>query len=162
MCMYTDDKKDHQAQPCLKNVFIVEGPACWSLYTSCQQTQAKKYMYSKIPVLFMSSNLDILIIRLFRRVVPRMEVWIFTRKRLHQGNRQISGTCSKRPPGVSVYQLLWCLLTHFLLLHQLLQLWRLKKYRGGPWWRRYPNGIFLWLIAQHKYRSRNKKLCVKT
>jgi hypothetical protein len=37
----------------------------------------------------------------------------FHQKRLHQGNRQISGTCSKRPPSVSAHQLLWYLLTHF-------------------------------------------------
>ena len=48
MGMYRDDDKDHQAQPCLKNIFIIEGPSCLSLFTICHKAQAKKYVYSKI------------------------------------------------------------------------------------------------------------------
>jgi hypothetical protein len=48
MCMYRDDKKDYQSQPCLENIFIIEGHACLKLFTSNYQAQAKKYMYSKI------------------------------------------------------------------------------------------------------------------
>jgi len=61
-----------------------------------------------------------------RRVVPEPQVLLFTGRKLHQLNRHISGTSSKRPPGASVSQLL-CRLTACLLFHQLLQLWRLQK-----------------------------------
>jgi len=56
-----------------------------------------------------------------------------------------------RPPGVPLNQPLWYLLTPCLLLYQILQLWRLGKHWSGSWWlwtsrwRRYPNGILLWL-----------------
>jgi hypothetical protein len=32
-----------------------------------------------------------------------LEVLLFTRKKLHQGNRQNSKTCSKRPPRASLH-----------------------------------------------------------
>jgi hypothetical protein len=40
----------------------------------------------------------------------------------------------------------------YLLLHQLLELWRLQHNRRWPWWPwtsrwRYPNGILLWLLV---------------
>jgi hypothetical protein len=38
----------------------------------------------------------------FRERSPRLEVLLFTREKLHQWNSQISRTCSKRPPRVSV------------------------------------------------------------
>ena len=52
---------------------------------------------------------------------------LFTRKMCHQWKRHISGTCLKRPPRASVDQLLWYLQTPWLLIHQLIQLWRLQK-----------------------------------
>jgi len=61
-----------------------------------------------------------------RRLVPRNEVLPFTRKKLHQWNRQTSGTCSTGPLGLSVLQLLWYHLTPYFLFRQLLKLWRLK------------------------------------
>jgi hypothetical protein len=88
---------------------------------------------------------------------------------------------------VPVHLLLWYLLTIRLLLYQLLHLWRLLIHsplifqhplqelyrlkkdtnRGPGWhwtnsWRRYPNGILLWLVLQPKYRISNKKLCART
>lgn len=46
----------------------------------------------------MYDNPEILIIQYLRRVVPSLEVFLFSRKKLHHCNRQISGSCSKRPP----------------------------------------------------------------
>jgi hypothetical protein len=40
-------------------------------------------------------------------VVHRPEILLFTKKKLHQWNMQISGTCSRRPPVVSVHQTFW-------------------------------------------------------
>ena len=48
-----------------------------------------------------SFNLEILIILNLNRVVSRLEILLFVRKKLYQLNRQISGTCSERPPSVS-------------------------------------------------------------
>ena len=45
----------------------------------------------------------------------------------HQSNSQISVTCSKMPPTLSVHQTLWYLLNPCLLIHQLLQIWRLQN-----------------------------------
>jgi hypothetical protein len=45
-----------------------------------------------------SDNPEILIFRHLRKVVSRPEVLLFTRRKLHQWNRQISGTCPKKPP----------------------------------------------------------------
>jgi len=43
-------------------------------------------------------------------------------------NRHISGTClSKRSSTVFVHHPLWYLLTPYLLLLQILQIWRLQK-----------------------------------
>jgi len=50
----------------------------------------------------MSDNSQILISQHLRRVVPVPEVLIFTRKKIQQWNRQVSGTCSKKPQRVSV------------------------------------------------------------
>lgn len=55
-------------------------------------------------------------------VVHWPAVMLFTRKKLYQWNMQISGTCSRRPPGVPVCQPLWYLITRCLLLHYRLQL----------------------------------------
>ena len=44
----------------------------------------------------------------------------------------MSVLCSKHPPSISVHQQLWYVLTSFLLLHQLLQLQRLRKHIRGP------------------------------
>lgn len=47
----------------------------------------------------------------FRRVVQSPEALLLTRKKLHQWNSPISGTCSERPPRVYVHQPFWHLLT---------------------------------------------------
>ena len=70
----------------------------------------------------MSSNLETQIIW-HLRVVPRPEVLLFIRKKLHWGTRHISGTCPKRPPRVFMHQPMWYFLTPCLLVHQLFQLW---------------------------------------
>jgi hypothetical protein len=113
------------------------------------------------------SDLEILITLSLRWVVPRPEVLLSAREKLYQQNRQISGMCSKRPPRVSVHQLLWHLLTSNVLLHEVLQLWRPSKHRREPWWpwtgrlRRYPNGILVWVVVQPRYRNCNRKLPVR-
>jgi len=72
-------------------------------------------------------NSEILLMQHTRIVVPRPEVLLFTRNKLHQWSRQISETCSKRPPGVSVHKAVWHLLTPCFLFHQLLQLRRFQR-----------------------------------
>ena len=60
-------------------------------------------------------------------------------------------------------QLQWYILTICLLLHHLIELWRLQKTQKTnqwPWtslWRRYLNGALLWLVVQTKCRSSNTK-----
>jgi len=49
----------------------------------------------------MSDNSKILMIRHLKRVVPRSEALLFNRKKLHQLNRSLSGTCPKMPPRAS-------------------------------------------------------------
>ena len=54
-----------------------------------------------------------------------------------------------------------------LLSHQLLQLWNFRKHSKGHWcplttsWRRYSNGMLLWLVVQPKYTSSYKKITCK-
>jgi hypothetical protein len=81
-----------------------------------------------------SHELRILIFQHLMRVVPRPEVLLFTRKKLHHWKWQIfegGGICLKMPSIGSVLQLFCYFLTTCLLLHRLLQLWRLQKiYKG--------------------------------
>ena len=77
---------------------------------------------SCLPFVFKGLIFDLLIQHL-RRVLPTL----FTTKKLHQWNRQISGKCSKRPARRPVHQPLSYPLTPYLLLHQLIQLGRLQK-----------------------------------
>ena len=99
-----------------------------------------------------SDNPESLIIWHLRRVVPRLEVLLFTSKHRHHWTRQISGTCSKTPPRVSL--LVWYFLTRCFLLHQLLHLWKLQKTQERIWWpwtsgwRSFSNGILLCLVLQ--------------
>lgn len=72
-----------------------------------------------------SDNLDILIISHLKSSLKTTS-FSFYQKKLHHWNRQISHTHSKRPPRMSVQQLLWYLLTPYLL-HKLLQLRILQK-----------------------------------
>ena len=74
-----------------------------------------------------SGNSEILIIGHLRRVVPRLEILLFTSKKLHHWNRQTSGTCLKKGLQECLYQLLWYKLTAFVLFHQNFQLWRHQK-----------------------------------
>jgi hypothetical protein len=108
-----------------------------------------------------SCNSEILIIQHFWIVVQIPKVLLFCQKKLHWWNRQILGTSSKALPSVTIYQSLCYLLTSCLLFHQLLQLWRLQKTQEGTLmtvsrWRKYPNGLLLWLVVQHKCRSSSK------
>ena len=82
---------------------------------------------SKIPLIWHPVIEEILLVWHLRRVVPWTEVLLFNRKKLHQWNSQISRTCSKMPPRVSVHLPLWYLMTPYPPVHQLLQLWRLQK-----------------------------------
>ena len=112
----------------------------------------------------MSDNPAILTIKNLRRVVPRLEVLLFTSKNLHHWSRQISRTCSNRPPRVSIHQPLCCLLPLVCYPVNIFSCEDSRKQKRIqlPWtivWR-YPNGIFLWLVVQPKFRSRNKKLCL--
>jgi len=97
-----------------------------------------------------SGHSENLIIQYMRRVVPRLQVLLFTRggkKKLNHWCRQISGTCSESPPRVFVHQMLWYLLTPCILLINFSCV-DSRKYRG-LWWpwtsssRGYPNRILL-------------------
>ena len=98
---------------------------------------------------------------------PKRGSYTFVRVKLHQWNRQISCTCWKRPPEVSVHKHCgnsWCLVTYSNLFsyedsrtHRIWNWW--------PWtnrWGTYPNRILLWLIVPPKYKSSNRKLHVRT
>ena len=61
-----------------------------------------------------SNKSEILIVRRLRRVVPRPEVRLFIRKKLHQWKRQASRTWSKHPSKVSVHQLSRPLVFYFI------------------------------------------------
>jgi hypothetical protein len=67
---------------------------------------------------------------------------------------------------VSVHQPLWYLLTPCLLLHQLLQLWRIQKTHRtlmtlNHQMKEISKRNTLLIVVQPKYRSRNKKWLVK-
>ena len=58
-----------------------------------------------------SDNPEMLIIQHLRRVVPKPEVLLYTRRKLYQWTKQTWWKCSKRPPRMSGHQLLWHLMT---------------------------------------------------
>ena len=64
------------------------------------------FIIQQNPFISVFDNLEVQIIWHLRRVVPRPEVFLLPDKKHHHCNRQISGTCSERPPRVSGSQLL--------------------------------------------------------
>jgi len=63
-----------------------------------------------------------------RKIVPRPEILLLTRKICINEKANLTEMFKKTSKIVCrVHQPLWYLLTHCLLLHQLLQLWRLQK-----------------------------------
>lgn len=90
-----------------------------------------------------SSNSEILIIRRLR-VIPRVELLLFTSQKICRWHWQISGTHSKKASKTDwLHRPLWHLLIPCLILDQFIQLWRLQKHSRLPWtsrWR-FPNGI---------------------
>jgi hypothetical protein len=112
---------------------------------------------------FCDQTSDNLVLEESRRVVPRLEVLLFTRIKLHQWNREITGTCSESHQQCRIKHVVSpdplsptpsAMNTHKTQEITLMTLNRQQK--------RYKNGGLLWLVMQPKYRSSNKKLPVRT
>ena len=95
------------------------------------------------------------------RVVPKTKGLLLTGKKASSVKQQVWGTCSKRPSRMC--QLLY-VLTPWLPLDQLLQLWTLRKHKRQPWWH-WSSRLMQYLddlVVQPKYRSSIKQLPIRT
>ena len=90
-------------------------------------THTAKFLLIQFHI-FTSDNVKILKIWHMRRIVLRPEVLLLTGKNFSMKQANLTEIFKKASKNVcSVHQPLWYLLTQCLILHQLLQLWRLQK-----------------------------------
>jgi len=75
----------------------------------------------------MSDNPEILIIQNLKIAIPRVDILLFYQTKVSSVKQTYLRDMFKRPPRVSLHQLLWYILASCLLFHQLLQQWWLQK-----------------------------------
>jgi hypothetical protein len=116
-----------------------------------------------------SNSGEILLVWRLRRVVLRMEVLLFTREKT--SSSEMGRSQGHILKGLQEYLYIYhCGISWPLRSHSInfLSFEDLKNHRRGPWWpwnsrwKRYANGILLWLVVEPEDRSSNKNLPVRT
>ena len=113
------------------------------------------------------NNSELLTIWYVRGLIPRREVLLFTVRNLQQWNRQMSRTCLKGLQGCLYINCCCTSWPHVSYSINIFSCEDSRRHNRGltrPWtssWRRYPNGILLWLVLRPKYRISKKKIMCK-